>query len=326
MESRKIILLHWIGRFGNRMFLYAFGCQYAKKYNCTFYIPSAWEGTSVFVDNEYVKIIPDDELRLRINQTDPRMDTVEYRKQSLMDYNKRTNDNVEYVTTQRQMLGKSNIAFDDLHCMYFADLFNIMETSFIREIFEFNNEVKQSVLYQELEQLKGKYSAIHWRRGDIAMSTYKGAHSLISLSSIQNAISKWCPVSDRSDVIWVSDDALYRTKTYKSINIQQWINKSKGKTKWSYPVGEHSIPEIFFDWMPEFLILYFSKRLFRGNSSFSWWASILGDMETYSPKIESKPNGKRNVFHEMNSEYVPGNCEHFMGSKEEGFYDIKFLS
>ena len=326
MDSKKIILLHWTGRFGNRMFLYAFGCQYAKKYNCTFYIPSTWEGTSIFVNNEYVKIIPDDELRLRINQSDPRMDNIEYRKQSLIDYNARTKDNVEFVTTNRQMLGKTNIAFDDLHCMYFPDLFNIIEKTFIREIYEFNDAVKNSELYKELETLKGTYSSVHWRRGDIAMLTYKGAHSLISLSSIQNAILKWSPASDRKKMIWVSDDPIYRTKSYENIDIQRWINKSKGKQKWTYPTGEHIIPEIFFDWLPEFLILHFSKRLFRGNSSFSWWASILGDMETYCPKIESKPKGMRNEYHQLEAEYLPGNNEHFMGSKEEGFHDIIFLS
>ena len=48
----KIVLLHWIGRFGNRMFQYAFGCSYAKRYNCIFYIPSEWEGSIIFKSNK----------------------------------------------------------------------------------------------------------------------------------------------------------------------------------------------------------------------------------------------------------------------------------
>jgi hypothetical protein len=62
-NQNKIVLLHWIGRFGNRMFQYAFGCSYAKKFNCIFYIPSEWEGTVLFTQPEYCKIITDDILK-----------------------------------------------------------------------------------------------------------------------------------------------------------------------------------------------------------------------------------------------------------------------
>ena len=33
-KIRKIINTHWHGRFGNRMFTYAYGCSYAKKNDC----------------------------------------------------------------------------------------------------------------------------------------------------------------------------------------------------------------------------------------------------------------------------------------------------
>jgi hypothetical protein len=324
MENKKIVLLHWTGRFGNRMFLYSFGCQYAKKYNCTFYIPSEWEGTTLFVKNPYVKIIPDDELRLHINQTHADMDTKEYRKEALENYNKRSGDIIEYVQTNNQMLGKTNIAFDDLHCMYFPELFKIMESKFVKEIFEFSDDVKNSTLWSTFSKYKGQYDAVHWRRGDIASPGYQGAHSMITQNCINRAIEKYGNKDET--IVWVSDDNSYKTRHYFDINILEWTNKARGKSGWHYPVGENRIAEIQYDFFPEFLILYFSKRLFRGNSSYSWWASFLGGQETYCPVITSKPNGKRNVYHVMESEYEPGNDQHWMGSDKEGFYKIIFGS
>tara|TARA_B100001094_G_scaffold87743_1_gene83918 strand:+ start:4255 stop:5211 length:957 start_codon:yes stop_codon:yes gene_type:complete len=318
------MLLHWTGRFGNRMFLYSFGCQYAKKYNCKFYIPSEWEGSTLFVKNKYVDVIPDDELRLHINQTHPDMDTKEYRKYALENYVKRTGDNVEYVQTNKEMMGKTNIAFDDLHCMYFPDLFKIMETRFVKSIFEFNDNVKNSQLWKNLSQHKGKYDAVHWRRGDIASPGYKGAHSMITQKCITDAIEKYGDPS--ALIVWVSDDNAYRTREYLNVNIVEWNNKARGKSAWHYPVGENVIPEIFYDFFPEFLVLYFSRRLFRGNSSYSWWASVLSGAETYCPIITSKPNGKRNVYHVMEAEYEPGNDQHWMGSDKEGFHKIIYGS
>ena len=44
----SIYQIHWIGRFGNRMFQYTFGCHYAHKYDCYYQMPSYWEGTHLF--------------------------------------------------------------------------------------------------------------------------------------------------------------------------------------------------------------------------------------------------------------------------------------
>ena len=63
MVNDKIVMVHWNGRFGNRVFSYMFGKSYADKHNLDFYLPSEWEGTKLFVDSG-VKIISDDTLRL----------------------------------------------------------------------------------------------------------------------------------------------------------------------------------------------------------------------------------------------------------------------
>lgn len=324
--EKKIVLLHWTGRFGNRMFQYAFGCQYAKTYGCTFYMPSEWEGTRLFKPNKHVAIIPDDTLRLHINQTHKDMDTLDYRIKALNDYKTRTGDIVEFVVTnQKEHFGKTNIAFDDLSCMYFPHIFDMLEIEFMREIFEFNDVVKSLPMYNELLSYKGRYDVVHWRRGDIASPGYKGAHSLVSKRSINEAMARF-PQDDGLPVVFVSDDPHYRTRDASGMSFQKWYAKSSGHA-WTYPVGEHPKEEIVFDWLPEFLVIMFARTIFRGNSAFSWWAAFFAQMANqnttvYAPVVRTKPSEHKGGFWEMDCAFVKGNFPQFMGSKEEGFFDI----
>jgi hypothetical protein len=313
--QNKIVLLHWIGRFGNRMFQYAFGCSYAKKYNCIFYVPSEWEGDIIFRENKYCKIITDDILRLHINQT-ACIITETYYKEQLLQYKKRTNDSIEFVNFyDKQNIGKTNIAFDDLHCMYFTHCFDIFDSTLIKEIFTFNDAVLHSELYKWFFLNKYTYDVIHLRRGDINALNFNGAHSVISKQSYLNQIEKLglC----KENIICVSDDSKEQT-----MNI--WIAKSPGH-RWTYPQGEHFCEEIFLDFLPDFLMIIFAKTILRGNSSFSWWAAHLSNATIYSPFIKPKPDDMKNKHYVMDTYFVEGNHPHFMGNKYEGeFNDIIF--
>lgn len=327
LSQKKILMLHWTGRFGNRMFQYAFGCQYAKTYDCTFYIPSEWEGNKLFKPNPYVKVLPDDELRLHINQTHKAMDTLDYRMYALKKYKERTGDDVEFVVTnQKYHMGKTNIAFDDLSCMYFPHIFQMLDLNFLKnEVFVFKDEIVQSELYKELATVKGKYDIVHWRRGDIASPQYKGAHSLVSRRSIDKAIQRF-QHEVTLPMVYVSDDVNYRTKSIPGVDFQKWYSKSTGHA-WTYPVGEHPKPEIVFDWLPEFLVIMNARVIFRGNSAFSWWAAFFAQLDNkekavYSPVVRTKPAELKGKFWEMDCAFVKGNHPPFMGSKEEGFFDI----
>lgn len=50
----------------------------------------------------------------------------------------------------------------------------------------------------------------------------------------------------------------------------------------------------FADFLPDFHQMLHCDVLFRGNSSFSWWAATLGDSDVYSPIIESAIGGQEN--------------------------------
>lgn len=60
------------------------------------------------------------------------------------------------------------------------------------------------------------------------------------------------------------------------------------------------IPNLPF--LGDFLTMLNSEVLFRGNSSFSWWAATLSDARVFSPVIEGLEGGK-----EQDCEFVEGN-------------------
>lgn len=313
MESikNKIVQIHWIGRFGNRMFQYAFGCAYAKKYNCIYYRPSEWEGDILFNPVPYAKIITDDLLRLKINQTLPVFDNKEARRNALYEYNNRTGDNVEYVYCGHQStIGKINFAYDDLDCMYFKHCFDLLSDDLLKEIFQFKNDILESDVYKYFINMKETYDVIHLRRGDIANENFTGAHSVISKKSYTDFINK----INLTNLIWISDDKIERTPNKYNLLAEG--------CRWSYPRGEIQKPIIYFDWFPDFLSIMFARTIIRGNSSFSWWASQLSNAIVYSPVIPTKPKEKKNKYYMTDVTFVKGNYPHFMGSIEEGFQNI----
>ena len=314
----SIYQIHWIGRFGNRMFQYAFGCHYANKYNCYYQLPSKWEGTHLFKPYKYAFPIFDEILSKELHQSFPLKGEEGNRKHrfnAMKRFAKRTGKDLKFVNTNdKNIYGTTNFYYDDLHMMYFPHIYNQFDPEFIKSIFIFNDDVKNSELYKELEKKKGTYDCAHIRRGDIVGKNYNGAHSAISLESYHKEMRK--QGIDPNNVIYVSDDKNVRTKT-------KWDQYCKDK--WSYPEGQTKLDKVYFDWFPDFLTMYFSRKLFRGNSSISWWAGFLGDCEVYAPVLKKRITSKGEHF--MDSEFVKGNHPHFMGTEDEGmFRNIHFLN
>jgi len=329
MKNKKIVQIHWIGRFGNRMFQYAFGCTYSKMYGVHYYMPSEWEGSKLFEPFENCSIIDDPTLRLEVNQTLEALDTDSYRESAIERYNKKTNDNIIRLELNynNKNLGETNTYFQSLHMMYDPMIFkNVFKNSSIKNnIFNFNSNVKNSKLYKFLSQIKKTYVVAHIRRGDIACENYVGAHSVVSLESYDKAYEKFG--FNKLDVLIVSDDQILHN-AYTKLNIPpELLDMDEIKKDiWFYPIGQTFIDnESFFNFFVDFLILYFAKVIFRSNSSFSWWASYLSDAEIYSPVLKKKPVSKQNSNYIQNCEFIKGNHKHFMGTVEDGYgYDIVF--
>ena len=319
INNNSIYQIHWIGRFGNRMFQYAFGCHQAKKNNCYFQFPSKWEGTFLFkpVLNSFP--IYDTQLRNDLADDKPLIGSSgnsKNRFNAIKRFEKRNDISLKHITTNninKPNEQKINVYYDDLHMMYFPSIYNEYDPEFIKSIFQFNDDVVNSELFQEKYRNRGTYDCAHVRRGEIVSKNYKGAHSAVSMESYYKEMKK--QGINPKKVIYVSDDSNVKTKT-------KWDKYCKGG--WSYPVGQHKLDKVFFDWFPDFLTMYFARKLFRGNSSISWWAGFLGDCEVYAPILKKRITSKGKNF--MDCDFVKGNHPPFMGIKEEGmFQDIKFL-
>ena len=305
-NKRKLIQIHWIGRFGNRMFQYVFGCHYAYKFGVIYYLPSTWEGTILFEPVDRVKIIPDEKLRLQLNQSLPELDTLKYRTECVEQYNNRSQDNVQLVNfAYKDNFGKVNVCFDDLNMMYFEWIFQSYSSKKIKSFLKFREEIINSPIYQYWYQRRGTYDAAHVRRGDITWKGFTGAHSAISIESYYRAMEK--VNIDPKNVIWISDDHNIRTSSH-------WHQYCRDS--WHYPTGQAKIDKVYFDFIPDFLAMIFARNLFRGNSSLSWWAAFLTEGTVYSPVLGDRVTCEGKYF--VDCDFVKGNHPHFMGAKWEG--------
>ena len=312
-KGRKIINTHWYGRFGNRMFTYAFGCCYAKKYGCTYYYLSEWEGDKLFKKNKYAKPLIELDKKLYkdlINIDGKKEEVIE----AIKTYNKRTKDDIEFIDMNRDNLGKTNIAYNDFNIMY--DMFDVYDKNFLKnEVFVFNRNVKNTEIYKNLQKVKNTYFAAHIRMGDICDIGYKGAHSCIGDKIIEKIpeINK-----DKLPEIIVSQNKDIRKNNIKGFNLEIYNNKSKGHS-WKQPEGAEYIDEIILEFLPDFLTLINAKVLLRSNSSLSYWAALLNDNQDniYSPIANVNKENKYNKQNKV--DIVKGNHPHFMGSQ---FKDI----
>jgi len=306
MNDDKIAMVHWNGRFGNRVFSYMFGKHYANKHNLQFYLPSNWEGTRLFVDSG-VKTITNDKLRLQVNQSKKPMDSIEYRKKAVNDYNQRVNDSLVYFNPDTQALNQQKNVFFDSLCIHSDANFRDYNNQQMLKWLQFSDEVKNLDIYKELEDKQGTYDIAHLRRDDISNANYNKrnvqAYSVINKQSYVKAFQKfgYCP----SCVEWTTDDWTGK-----------WgVGKPQVRGGWNYPVGSKVIPDIMFDWLPDFLRLYFARTIFRANSSFSWVAAFLSPTaKVYSPVLTERKT-YRGDADEVMFEFVEGNEPHWMNLK-----------
>ena len=305
-NEKKLIQLHWIGRFGNRMFQYAFGSQLAHDNDIMFYFPSEWEGSTLFKPYSKAKPLLNN-LGTCVNTASSQ--TKEAFQKCLDEYNSSSKDNVVFVDFHHDDTSKAkdiSMAFDDLSMMYFKRHFDLLCPGFLKEeVFQFSDLVKGSEMYQDLEKKKHTFVVIHVRRGDIVAPGYNGGHSVVTMNSYKKIIDEL--KLDESEIIWISDDPSIVTK-------HKWYCKNCDQG-WSYPTGQHKTDDsTFFDFFPDFLTTHFARIIIRANSSFSWWSAHLSDGIVYSPKVPDRADNITGPYW-VECKFVQGNAPHFMGSR-----------
>ena len=67
--SEFLLQLRWTGRFGNRLFQFAYGATYARLTGLEFWLPADWEGTRLFKHQPH-KVVQNDEIRLALRLPD----------------------------------------------------------------------------------------------------------------------------------------------------------------------------------------------------------------------------------------------------------------
>jgi hypothetical protein len=308
--TEGILLAHWNGRFGNRLHQYAYGAEYAKRYGIDFILPADWEGTVLFKNQKH-KVLEDDELRLYINQTHADMDTLSFRAESVSKFNSRTGSKFEYVNPDdpnQNWAGNKSVYMDSV-CAYHPSIFEPMDAKWqVEEVFEFSDEVKNSDVYKRAEDRQGTYDIAHLRRDDVANAEYNksGNHPMgYSVLSRESYIKAFVNFGyDPDSIEWTSDDFSKKWHTDR---------QDTPRGGWNYPTGAAIIQDVFFDWFPDFLRLYFARTIFRANSSFSWWASFLApEAKVYSPKLHKHIIYGRDAVEEVDVEFVEGNHPHWM--------------
>lgn len=299
-----ILLSHWNGRFGNRMHQYAYGATYSRLHNVDFILTSNWEGTYLFKNQQH-KISEDEEIRLYLNQSNPEFHTEDMQRNIITKYHP-TAQRI-YPESDSAYLEHMHPVYFDSVCAYSKHVFSKQSKQHLLEIFELSDEVKETEAYKYWSDRQGTYDIAHLRRDDISNSAYNKAnpqgYSVISKDAYIKAFEKFGFNPD--EIEWTSDDY-----------IGKWHANRKPTPSfgWQYPMGStYKSPEVF-DWLEDFLRLYFARTIFRANSSFSWWASFLSPTATiYSPVLDKQLiYGRDDKEEEIDVEFVKGNYPHWM--------------
>ena len=68
-----------------------------------------------------------------------------------------------------------------------------------------------------------------------------------------------------------------------------------------------------FDWLDDFLKLYFARTIFRANSSFSWWAATLSPTaKVFSPVVDRCHIYGVDGMEKITVDFVEGNHPHWL--------------
>ena len=321
---RTLNLVHWIGRFGNRMFQVAYAKKFEQDQGAEFRCLSKWEGDFIF-KNIKTKLIQDQKFRedLLNYGNSPHGQTLGGWQEILKASNKRLGTDFSFIFPYNEdaveaVEGNKHICMDcsNWDSQYIFKLYTI---KWLRDLYEFSDKVKSLDIYKRLEDKQGTYDVAHLRRDDIMYSdvSHNWNYPAISKESYEKAFWMWD--ADPKRMQWISDDF-----------------PSHPNMGWSYPEGQLLMEkEPYYDFLEDFLKIYFARKVFRANSSFSWWACLLNP----SGKIYSPILHKRILYsetkEELNCEFIEGNSPHFMhilgysfGEEHtmQGFHSCPFIN
>jgi hypothetical protein len=301
--SEFLLPLWWKGRFGNRLFQYAFGATFARRTGLEYWLPSAWEGTRLFQAQPH-RVIDNDDLRQALAQaedeatTDQRLAAVRrhYPDAELVDVDLA----IDPYARRGHPVCHANV------CAYNSAVLAGLSRRYLQELCAFSEEVRSLRSYKRYADMQGLYDVAHLRRDDISDAAYNQTHpqgySVISMEAYYRAFEKFGYAAD--EIEWVSDDYSGRWHVGR---------KQRQPAGWSYPTGSEYVKGLVFDWLDDFLKLYFARTIFRANSSFSWWAATLSPTaRVFSPVLDKRHIYGVDGLEEIMVDFVEGNHPHWL--------------
>lgn len=306
MQKNKVIINAWTGMFGIRMHEYAFAKTYAYKNNMDLEIVSNWEG-SVMFKNATESLLEPEKLRRylkngQVSLEEKNSETLKYYPDAIVwDANHHFKE--PYKNNNCSIITNGTNAYQE-------SIFDEMDLSYIKNIFEISDFIKESDTYKYWESKAGTYDVAHLRRGDIADIQYninnEQGYSVVSKNSYFSAFEKFG--YDKDKIEWISND-----------HTKKWHTDRPDMVflPWSYPEGAKFDEKIGFDFLDDWLKMYFARTIFRGNSSFSFWAGLLSPTaKVYSPVVNKQLiYGRNGLTEEIDLDFTEGNENHWMYSE-----------
>lgn len=302
--SAFLLQLRWTGRFGNRLFQYAYGATYARITGLDYWLPSAWEGTRLFRSQPH-RVIEDDDIRRALADPDEGAGADQRRIAAV----RARHPDAELFDAELVADPFFTPGHPICHangCAYNYGIFPRVSRRHLQALCEFSEEVQRTEAYKRFSDLQGLYDVAHLRRDDIANIAYNQSniqgYSVISKDAYRRAFRQYG--FDEREMVWVSDDFT-----------GQW-HPDRGRRAyggWHYPIGSDYTPGLVFDWLSDFLKLYFARTIFRANSSFSWWAATLSPTaRVFSPIIDKQHVYGVHGLTEIDVDFVEGNHPHYL--------------
>jgi len=302
--SRFLLQLRWTGRFGNRMFQYAYGATYARLTGLEYWLPSEWEGTRLF-GSQIHRVVENVEIRSALLAPEEGAAS----NQKKMNATRKYYPDAQLIDAELAPDPYLDPGHPICHangCAYNPRLLSRVSKGHLKSLCEFSDEVMRLDAYKRYFDVQGMYDVAHLRRDDISDAQYNRTHgqgySVICRDSYLRAFRKFG--FPEESIEWVSDD--YAGKWHIG-------RKQRWRGGWAYPIGSQYIPGVGFDWLTDFLQLYFARTIFRANSSFSWWAGLLSPTaRVFSPVLDKRHIYGVDGMEEIDVDFLEGNHPHWI--------------
>ena len=186
--SEFILQLRWRGRFGNRLFQYAYGATYARVTGLEFWMPAEWEGTRLFRYQPH-RVVEHDDIRQALARPD---EAAAYDLQKLQAVQTHYPDaellDVELAPDPYIKPGHPLCHANG--CAYNNAIFARMSTGHLKDLCEFSDEVMRLEAYKRYADMQGLYDVAHLRRDDISdvefNRTHVQGHSVVSIEFLSS--------------------------------------------------------------------------------------------------------------------------------------------